>query len=287
AQYEENPYPRWSPPSQPAPFKLSEVVNSLAGLDQIGFEARCRTVLVAGCGTGYEPIDIARADPTLDVTAMDLSRTSLAYGARKARELGLERLRFVQGDILALEPQTPGFDIVTSTGVLHHMADPALGLRRLAGTLRPGGLIRIGLYSRRARVLIASVRDLIVQKGWRGTASDIRLLRAHLLGLPPHDPLARLTQSEDFFSISGCRDLFFHVHEQAYGPLDLVPLLETAGLRLVEFDASPEANALWRRMHGDRADRLDMSLWDVIEARNPDLFAAMFQLWAQKPGKAS
>lgn len=282
-QYEANPYPRWSAPPAPKPRALSDAVVALPGLDRQAFVGRAERLLVAGCGTGFEPIDLARMDRSLNITAMDLSRTSLAHGARVADELGLATVRFMQGDILALGGVSERFDIVTSTGVIHHMARPADGLVQLAGVTRPGGVIRLGLYSERARALVRLAHDLIAEKGWRATDADIRAFRAHVLALPDGEPLAQLRESADFYSLSGCRDLVFHVQEHRYTPPQLAELVAGAGLRLVGFEAPPEAAGRFREMFGV-ADPLDMNLWDRLETQHPTLFAGMYHLWAQKPG---
>ncbi len=281
-QYEANPYPRWSAPPAPSPRALRDAVVALPGLDRRAFGEQAQRLLVAGCGTGFEPIDLARMDRSLNITAMDLSRASLAHGARVADELGLTNVRFVQGDILALDLVEERFDIVTSTGVIHHMARPQDGLAKLAGVTRPGGVIRLGLYSERARALVRLAHDVIVERGWRATDEDIRAFRAYVLALPDSEPLAALKQSADFYSLSGCRDLVFHVQEHRYTPPQLAELVEGAGLRLVGFEAPPEAIGRFREMFG-AADSLDLNLWDRLEAQHPTLFAGMYHLWAQKP----
>jgi SAM-dependent methyltransferase len=241
-------------------------------------------VLIAGCGTGFEPIDLARMDPSLAITAMDLSRASLAHGMRVAEDLGLTQIRFVQGDILQLDQVQARFDVVTSTGVIHHMARPEDGLARLAGVLRPGGVVRLGLYSERARAVVRAAHDLIRQMGWTPVDVDIRAFRAHVLALPDDEPLAALKESADFYSLSGCRDLVFHVQEHRYTPPQLDELIAEAGLRLVGFEASPEAKAAFVTAFGP-ADPLDLGLWDRLETRRPRLFAGMYHLWAQKPAE--
>lgn len=282
AQYEGNPYPRWVAPPQPSRRTLSHVVEALPRLDNAAFAGRAQAVLVAGCGTGYEPIDLARTDPGLAITALDLSRASLAYGARVAEGLGLDRVRFVQGDILALEPHLGPFDVVISTGALHHMARPQEGLARLAGVVRPGGVVRLALYSDRARDPIKRAHVLIRERGWTPGKAGIRAFRAHVLASPDDDPLAALRTSDDFYSLSGCRDLAFHVQEHRYAPPQLVDLLAEAGLRLVGFEPPPQAQAAFRQTFG-AADPLDMTLWDRLEAAQPTLFAGMYHLWGQKP----
>jgi SAM-dependent methyltransferase len=281
-QYEASPYPRWVAPPAPEARSLISCVKALPGLDREAFAGRPERVLVAGCGTGFEPIDLARTDPTLSITAMDLSRASLAHGMRVAEDLGLTQIRFVQGDILKLDQVQARFDVVTSTGVIHHMARPEDGLARLAGVLRPGGVVRLGLYSERARAVVRGAHDLIRERAWTPVEADIRAFRAHVLALPDGEPLAALRESADFYSLSGCRDLVFHVQEHRYTPPLLGELIAGADLRLVGFEASPEAKAAFATAFG-RADPLDLDLWDRLETQNPTLFAGMYHLWAQRP----
>jgi hypothetical protein len=90
-----------------------------------------------------------------------------------------------------------------------------------------------------------------------------------------------LKESADFYSLSGCRDLVFHVQEHRYTPPQLGELIAGAGLRLVGFEAPPEARAVFAAAFGP-ADPLDLGRWDRLEARRPELFAGMYHLWAQK-----
>ncbi len=275
AQYEANPYPRWRAPPAPAPISLREALRARGGQPEAAV-----AVLVAGCGTGFEPIDLARTDPSITVTALDLSRASLAYGARMARGLGVERIRFAAGDLRDVARLRQSFDLVTSTGVLHHMADPAAGLASLAGVLKPGGLLRIALYSARARQWVAEAHRTIVDHGWEATPEGIRAFRAHILALPPGTSLARLRESDDFYTLSGCRDLCFHAHEHWFRLPAIGAMLAGAGLELLGLDLPPEAARF-------DADRRDLGAWDAIEAAHPHLFAGMYQLWCRRSAQAA
>ena len=281
-QYEEHPYPRWQAPPASRRTDLRQLLENLPGIDHAALPPAPLAVLIAGSGTGYEAIDMARMDSSLSVTAVDLSRASLAFAQRKANELGATNIRFLQGDILALDRLGEAFDVATSTGVLHHMASPDAGLSSIVRALRPGGVVRLALYSHRARAPVRAARALIAERGWQSDADGIRAFRAHLLALPDEDPLTVLRHSDDFYSLSGCRDLAFHVHERHYRFPEIVALVAGAGLKLVGFDASPEAMRHFREVHGARADPLDLSLWDVVEAEHPFLFAGMIHFWCQK-----
>ncbi|RIA37133.1 methyltransferase family protein [Hephaestia caeni] len=279
AQYESHPYPRWQTPPTPRPADLRALIERLPGINHAALPPAPLATLIAGCGTGYEAIDLARTDPSLAITAIDLSRASLAFAQRNAAELGLGAIAFVQGDLLDLGAER--FDLITATGVLHHLADPLEGLRTLTAVLAPGGVMRIALYSRRARALVREAHALITARGWQGD-DGIRALRAHILALAPEAPLARLTESDDFWSLSGCRDLLFHVLEHQFDVPEITRMIDTAGLKWIGIDASPEAQHLFRARFGDTSP-LDPQKWDSLEADHPALFAGMVPLWCQKP----
>lgn len=281
-QYEASPYPRWTAPPASPPRRLADVV---AGLPGVAAPTQVDRVLIAGSGTGYEALDLAQMDPGLSIVALDLSRASLAYGARKAQDWGIKTLAFVQGDILDLEQMTReggGFDLAVSTGVLHHMDDPAAGLAAIIRAIRPGGLIRLALYSESARAPVRAAHALIREQGLTASPDDIRAFRRQVLAVGEGSALAALRTSDDFYSLSGCRDLLFHVHEHHFTLPRVADLLAGQGLRLVGFDVPPEGARLFREMHGAGADALDLTLWDAVEARAPTLFAGMYQMWGRK-----
>ena len=83
------------------------------------------------------------------IYAVDLSSESLAYAIRKAKEKNIKNINFYHLDLLDLELLNKKFDIIISTGCLHHMEKPEDGLESLVNVLKPQGLIYLGLYSKR------------------------------------------------------------------------------------------------------------------------------------------
>src|SRR5207244_436635 len=102
-------------------------------------------ILVAGGGTGQQPIDVSRRYKNTKVLAVDLSLTSLSYAERQTRALGLENIHYAQADIVQLGSIGRTFDLIESVGVLHHLADPLAGWKILLSLLRPGGFMMVGL----------------------------------------------------------------------------------------------------------------------------------------------
>ena len=99
---------------------------------------------------------------------LETGRRSIAYSIRKAKEWNVnDAITFYYGDILNLgrgeqsfsrismnengsikgsrsvmEPAM--FDLIETTGVLHHMADPEKGLKSVTKVLKPGGILKLG-----------------------------------------------------------------------------------------------------------------------------------------------
>jgi len=256
-QYEENPYPRWRELGQtqgPRPF------HELLGAEVID-QPR---ILVAGCGTGRHALMTARRFTGARVWGVDLSENSLAYAHRQA---GRE-VTFLRGDLLALDQlDLPHqFDLIESVGVLHHLENPLQGLLALCRRLRPGGWMRLGLYSARARRGLGPAKALARRLA---PTLDLRQLRYQLVKqLAPND-LKALTGFRDFYSLSGLRDLLLHPREVEYDLAGVGQLLASAGLQLVNFDGPPV------QFGGD------LEAWQRYEEENPDTFRGMYVFWCR------
>jgi tetratricopeptide (TPR) repeat protein/SAM-dependent methyltransferase len=282
-QYEENPYPRWQALTRADVQSIEERVQrwnpGYVAPAALGASLR---VLIAGCGTGMDAIDTALHLHDAEVTAVDLSRASLAYAMRKAEEYGLENIRFRQEDILAIGAPDEPYHFINCTGVLHHMRDPAAGLDRLVRLLVPGGLVRLALYSRLARGPLLEAREAIRASGFGPRERDIRRFRQRVLEEGAGGPLAELIGSTDFFSLSECRDLLFHVQETQLTLPGIRSLLESSGLGFLGFELTiPEVEQGFRREHPDAA-LTDLDAWDAYEHRHPHSFRAMYQFWCRK-----
>ena len=135
-QYEAFPYPRWKTISKHRVLENWRAEGSSQRLEG-PLSNGPATLLIAGCGTGRDASIHAMRFPQASITAVDVSRTSLAYASMKAKEMGLENLTFMQGDILDLGRMGQRFDYICCTGVLHHMEEPLSGWRVLRRPLEP------------------------------------------------------------------------------------------------------------------------------------------------------
>jgi SAM-dependent methyltransferase len=262
AQYEENPYPRWV--RTRTVFTQEELKTS-----------RNPRILVAGCGTGQNAIVTALRFAGASVLAIDFSSASLGYAQRKTNELGLKNIEYRRADLLALGGYGERFDLIECSGVLHHLEDPAEGLRILAALRKPGGLMRVGLYSRLGRRQILRARELIAARGFKADLEGIRACRAALRDDPQ---FAQIVRNEDFYSASGCRDLLFHVHEHNFTLAQVEAMLARLGLRFLSFEFPDSGETQIRFRSKFRQETL--ANWNAFEQEFPDTFGRMYQFWA-------
>ena len=235
-QYEENPYPRWVK-VVPAGRRLSaeEYFGTWYRTDGRSSERDTIDILVAGCGTGQSLIETAGQLKGANVLAIDLSVASLCYAKRQARVAGLANITFAEADILELETLRRTFDAIDAGGVLHHLADPWRGWRVLLSLLRPGGLMRVGLYSRLARRHINAARAYIAARGYSPAAEDIRRGRQDILSMPDDAPVKEVSLHADFYTTSECRDVLFHVQEHQMTLPEIADFIADNGLEFLAF----------------------------------------------------
>ncbi len=283
AQYEQQPYPRWlrapaTGGAHPLALRLRTLFPHAAS--GAGAVPEHPSILIAGCGTGRHVAITAALNPQSRILAIDLSRASLAYASRRARHSGLRNVEFAQADILELGRLEERFDVIECSGVLHHLSDPVAGWRVLVGLLSPGGKMKIGLYSEIARRSIVAARQLIAERGYAADPQGMRAARAAILALPADHPARAVADSIDFHSLSGCRDLLFHVQEHRYTLAQIEAILADLGLEFLGFEfefAAPRLEYLREFPHDPAA--ISLANWAQFELRHPDTFAGMYQFW--------
>ena len=304
-QYEQNPYPRWVKLPVPAqrvslkddlrhrfPFARFQAMESIGPMNSSEMTDEGIDILVAGCGTGQHSIATGQRYRNARIVAIDLSLASLCYAKRKANESGLEGITHAQADIMACDPAVLGsrtFDLIESVGVLHHLADPLAGWRKLLGLLRPGGLMRLGFYSALsrknemaaqnfARNLLASFN----RDAEEAMPEDIRRCRQAIMAAGNAYTFRQVLSARDFYTMSECRDLLFHVQEHCYTLPQLKEQLAQLGLSFVGFSLDRDTLARYSQSFPDDGTQTDLDNWHLFEMKNPDTFTGMYQFWIQK-----
>ncbi len=282
AQYEENPYPRWLRANAHAAEPLRHVLKrSLPDVRTKHIpDIEEPAILIAGCGTGQHLIDRALGVEGARVLGLDVSLSSLSYAKRKAGELRLPNVEFIHADLLNVRALNREFDVIECIGVLHHMAAPEDGWRALAACLKPGGLMRVGLYSEKARADIVAAQEFVAANGYAPEPAGIRRCRGDIFGLPDDAIVKNVTRIVDFYTLSETRDLIFHVHENRFTLLQIGEIVGRLGLKFIGFELGrSDELKKYRQRFPDDYNGTSLQNWHQYEDENPEAFIGLYVFW--------
>ena len=95
--------------------------------------------------------------------------------------------------------------------------------------------------------------------------------------------MAEICNGRDFFSLSECRDLLFHVQEHRFTLPQIEEALQALKLEFLGFEIRGQtALRKFRKSHPNKRALTSLSLWHNFELENPDTFEGMYQFWCKK-----
>jgi SAM-dependent methyltransferase len=232
-------------------------------------------ILIAGCGTNQAAV-FAYKNREARVLGIDVSEASLAHEAHLKKKYGLSNLELVRLPIEAVASLGRDFDLVVSTGVLHHMNDPAQGMKALASCLRRDGVAGIMLYARYGRVGVEALQSVFRSLGLRQDEQSLALVK-ETLGLLPREHLVQpyFPIAADLQFDAGLVDTFLHGRDRSYSVPDCLALVATAGL---VFQGWVTHDCYYPEMFAPLSSAVYAALNRLPE---PELWAAMERLQTQ------
>jgi SAM-dependent methyltransferase len=187
-------------------------------------------ILIAGCGTNQAAV-FAFANPAAKVVAVDISQPSLDHQQYLKDKHGLANLELHQLPIEELATLGLDFDLVVSTGVLHHMADPLAGMKALAGCLRSDGAMAVMLYAKYGRIGVELLESIFRDFGLRQDDASVQMVKDTISALPPDHPIhSYLKKSRDLQDDAALVDTFLHGRARSYTVDECIELVSSAGL---------------------------------------------------------
>jgi SAM-dependent methyltransferase len=192
-------------------------------------------VLIAGCGTNQAAV-FAYTNPGARVVAIDVSQPSLDHHRFLKDKYGLKNLALHRLPIEEVGTLERDYDLVVSTGVLHHMADPKAGMRALAARLRPDGVAAIMLYARYGRIGVEMLQGVFRDLGLAQDEPSLAVVKTAIAALPQDHPLrSYLSVAPDLKFDAGLVDTFLHGRDRSYTVADCLDLVASAGLVFQEW----------------------------------------------------
>lgn len=113
-------------------------------------DVRAKRVLELGCGNASLLVHMAEWDPA-SAEGVDLG-DAVESARRNMASTGFSRWNITQADLTAFT--TIGADLVYCIGVLHHLADPALGFEAVIRNTKLGGRFHCSVYAWEGNALV-------------------------------------------------------------------------------------------------------------------------------------
>jgi SAM-dependent methyltransferase len=188
-------------------------------------------ILCAGCGSSQAAL-IALNNPDCVVLGIDLSEASLAHTNRLLDRHKLTNLELRRMSLLDVGELNRSFDLIVSTGVLHHLPNPEAGLKALADVLDQSGSMAIMLYGKTGRAGVYLLQDILQRLGAGQNAEGLRMARELLKFVPSHHYLISTTGQlpKDLADDAGIVDMLLHPQDRAYSVPEIMEFIEAAGL---------------------------------------------------------
>jgi len=228
AMYSKFPYP--------SPIVGASVSYDVANLFGILCEPAAldgKTILDGGCGTGQRVLGFASRYPKAKFKGVDMTDASLTVARSLAQKNNISNITFETHNLLELQ-LTETFDVIVSTGVVHHLEDPRRGLANLCKHLGPDGMICIWHYHPYGEFERLVGRELLLTM-WGDDRSDLarghRLMEQLQLNLVPQQYGHAATQkTADLSQLSINADAFMHPIVNAYRLVDAMSLFLGCGV---------------------------------------------------------
>ena len=244
AQYEAYPYPKRDPRDEAkrlivgSPGHLYEIDHWVFGAKRPA--SKPLHALIAGGGTGDATMmlaqQMARDGRSGSVTWLDRSSASLKIAQARAGVRKLTNIVWEQRSLLDLADSGLGpFDYIDCCGVLHHLPDPAAGLRSLTSVLAPDGGIGLMVYAPHGRTGVYMIQDALrmLAPAEQAPAERLDVARRTMRHLPETAwlRLNNNVRDQSAGGDAGLYDLLLNPRDRAYTVPELNALLAEAGLR--------------------------------------------------------
>jgi hypothetical protein len=165
------------------------------------------------------------------VVAVDISQPSLDHQQYLKDKHGLWNLDLRLLPIEELPSLGLDFDLIVSTGVLHHTADPKVSMKALAACLRPEGVIGLMLYAKYGRIGVEVMESVFRDLGLRQDDASVRTVKETMSLLPADHPVRsylKMERNSEFDAV--LVDTFLHGRARSYSVDDCLDLVASAGL---------------------------------------------------------
>jgi 2-polyprenyl-3-methyl-5-hydroxy-6-metoxy-1,4-benzoquinol methylase len=150
-QFDSAPYPRVpldkSPKDNPNLLYIHNLVTPYYLRHQKVINTKGKTILDAGCGSGWKSLLLAEANPGAKIVGVDISGESVKLAHQRLQYHGVEDAEFHMMLLEDLPKLGLEFDYINCDDVLYLLPDAVAGLQAMKSVLKQDGIIRANFHS--------------------------------------------------------------------------------------------------------------------------------------------
>ena len=188
---------------------------------------KINSIIEFGCGTGWLCNTIAHYYKKKDITAVDFTSKAISVAKQVSSKLNIN-INYKNSDIFDYSDEKK-YDLVLSTGVLHHTKDCKSALSHISKFVAPGGYVYIGLYHLYSRKPM--LKFLQSKCRWYGENASYNLFK-------------RMNKSMNDLehNYSWFRDQVLHPHETQHTYEEVLSWFNDLGFEIVSTSINNYAN---------------------------------------------
>tara|TARA_B100001142_G_scaffold321197_1_gene367461 strand:+ start:294 stop:1562 length:1269 start_codon:yes stop_codon:yes gene_type:complete len=236
-------------------------------------------VFIAGCGTN-QAVYLALANPNWKIYGIDLSENSIGFVNKQIKKYNLKNLNVEMKDIFEITNKDE-YDLVISTGVIHHTKDPKLALKILSSATKKDGALCIMVYAKYFRTGVYDLQKIFRYLGIKQDADGIKFVKNYIENILPDDHIAKKFYKSTPSDIdTAIIDTWLNPQDIAYDANDLKELIRGTGAYfqnwLDNLFCYPQAH------FDDLKNDIDLSLLDHLDPIDTMDFTQSTMLQAKK-----
>ena len=250
-QYRSYTYPRYTPKidennklqSRYSDTSLNQINYYIYGGKKKSFDNF--SVLFVGCGMGTEIIDMAlklEKCKNIKLIGVDFSSTQLKMCKKRLEMYAIDDMvELKEMSLLDLKPEIHGtFDMIISSGVLHHLEDPQKGLDILSSLLKEDGFMSLMVYGKYGRTAVYQMQELLKRAnvGIDNWPDKIQNFKNIYKQLPDNNLFTYYDENmivqDHNNGDEGIVDLLLHNQDRSFSIPELYEWVDNSNLQIIE-----------------------------------------------------